>query len=330
MNRRRAISGLLAFFAMVGPSRAQVQRGTPFRVVTLPDLFPERRAWFSEDMRNLGWTEARDFVIVESRLQYGEWEPLADAARRIAANKPDVVLVTSTAYAVALHRVTATVPIVMHTSGYPVEAGLADGLARPGKNVTGNTVYAGAQVWGKLLQLLRETKPGINRISVLWTYVPPPFLRAEIEPGQAELRNASHLLGLKVHIVEAGKAQVTAALAEIEAEHPDALLLTSGLPYDVRPTVMQFAVTKRLPMIADAEWVSTFEPYPLLSYGAVLRELMRSSATYVHQILKGAKPGDLPIQQPAKYQLAINLKTAKAIGLTIPHELLLRADRVIE
>jgi putative tryptophan/tyrosine transport system substrate-binding protein len=123
---------------------------------------------------------------------------------------------------------------------------------------------------------------------------------------------------------------VTAALAEIDAERPDALLLTSGLPYDARSTVMQFVVTKRLPTIADLEWLSTFEPFPLLSYGPVLPELMRSAAEYIHKILKGSKAGDLPIQQPVKFEMVVNLKTAKAICLTVPQQLLINADKVME
>jgi putative ABC transport system substrate-binding protein len=332
MNRRDAVYALLALGAAISPLRvaAQATKGEkPFRIVTLSDLFPDHRGWFSDAMRDLGWIEERDFVIVESGVQWGQFE-LHDAVNRIVVDKPDLVLTFSTAYALAVHRAVATIPIVMWTSGYPVEAGVADSLARPGRNVTGNTAYAGTEIWGKLLQLLRDVKPAVKRISVLWTYVPPKFPRAEIEPCYAELRHAERSLDLKVHIVEAENDQVPGALAEIDGAMPGALLVTSGLALSQRSTVMQFAVRRRLPTITDGSWPATVEPHPLLAYSPNVPELFRSAAAYVDKVLKGAKPGDLPIQQPAKFQMVVNLRTAKAIGLAIPHDLLLRADRVIE
>jgi putative ABC transport system substrate-binding protein len=223
-----------------------------------------------------------------------------------------------------------SIPIVLSTAGYPVENGLAESLARPGKNVTGISAYAGTEIWSKLLQMLREAKPDIKRVSILWTYAPPLFPPSE--PGVAELRNAARVLGLQLHIAEAaGPDQVPGALAEIEAERPDALLLTSGnLAVKVRPAVMQFAVNNRLATIADAVWVIKVEPYPLLTYGTRQTDLTRSAVYYVDRILKGAQPGELPIQQPTKLELKVSLKTAKAIGLTVPPSLLARADEVIE
>ena len=280
-------------------------------------------------MRELGWTEGRGFVIYQSALQRGEWQ-LDEVVKRVVMSKPDLIVTVNTAYAVALHRVTATIPIVMLYSGYPVEIGLANSLARPGKNVTGNTSYAGLEVWSKLLQLLLEAKPDIKRVGVLWTYVPPAFPKEEIEPAYAELRNAERLLGIKVHIAELANAdQVQAALTAMDEKRPDALLLTSGFATNVglSSTVMQFAVKRQLPTITDAAW-SKVEP--LLVYGPVLRELVRSAAASVDKILKGAKPADLPIQQPAKFEMIVNLKTAKALGLTVPATLLARADEVVE
>ncbi len=306
----------------------------PFRILTLPDWLPASRGWFSDAMSDLGWAEGRDFIVVQSGFrgyQFSERQ-LDEAARRFVADKPDLIITITTAWALAAHRATATIPIVMYTSGYPVESGLADSLARPGKNVTGNSIYAGTEVWGKLLQLLYEAKPGVKRISVLWAYVPPAFAREEIEPCYVELRTAARSLDLKLHIVEVATAdQVPAALAEIEAERPDALLLAGRFALNVMSSITQFAVNSRLPTIVDSS-LSAFmvEPSPLLSYGPVFRELMRSAAASVDKILKGAKPGDLPIQQPAKFELEIDAKTAKAIELTIPQSLLLRADRLIE
>jgi|SRR5215813_4950179 len=245
---------------------------------------------------------------------------------------PDLIVVPSTAFALAAHRLTKTIPIVMLSSGYPVEAGLADSLARPGKNVTGNTSYAGAEIWAKLIQLLLEVRPETRRVSVLWTYVPPAFPKEEIEPCYAELRSAERSLGVRVHIVEIAETdKIALALARIEAEQPDALLLTSGVPVNLRSAIAQFAVDKRLPTITDSLWVTAVGPYPpLLSYGSMFTDLVRNSAAYVDKIMKGAKPGELPIQRPAKVVMTANLRTAKAIGLTIPPLLLARADEVFE
>jgi len=185
---------------------------------------------------------------------------------------------------------------------------------------------------GKLLQLLWEVKPSVNRVSVLWTYVPPQFPREEIDPCYAELRDAAGSLGLTLNIVEAASSdQVAGALAEIDAEQPDALLITGGVAVKLRPTVIEFAVKRRLPTITDGVWVVEIQPYhPLLGYGGLWPDLTRIAVNYVDRILKGAKPGELPIQQPSRFELAVNLKTARAIGLTVPPSLLARADKVIE
>jgi ABC-type uncharacterized transport system substrate-binding protein len=284
-------------------------------------------------MRNLGWMERRDFLAVPSgQALYGLPQLTDDAARRVVGDKPDLVLSHTTAYALALYRATASIPIVMVTSGYPVECGLASSLAKPGKNVTGNTIYAGVEVWGKLLQLLREVKPTTQRVGILLTYVPPAFPREEIEPCYAEIGRAERLLGLKLHIAEAADTdQIPAALRRVAADRPDALLLAGGFTFQVVSSIMQLAVQLRLPTIVDFQWpTGEVEPYPLLSYAPVYQELIRSAADYVDKILKGASPANLPIQRPAKFEMSVNLKTAKAINLTVPQGLLLRADRVIE
>jgi putative ABC transport system substrate-binding protein len=336
MNRRGVVSGLLALGIAIVPLRVTAQattRDKRFRIATLPDLSPQRRDQFLVAMRDLGWTERSDFLLVQSGLPSGAIFS-DEAAKRVVASMPNLILVQSVAHALAAHRATKTIPIVMLYSGYPVEAGLTDSLARPSKNVTGNSVYAGTEIWSKMIQLLLEARPATRRVGVLWTYVPPAYPKEEIEPCYAELRSAERSLGVKVHIAEAAKSeQVPAALAQIHAEQPDALLLTSLLPVNgnVRSTIMHFAVERRLPTIADYPRAVELEPHPpLLSYAPKPLELVRSAAVYVDKILKGAKPGELPIERPAKFAMIVNLKTAKAIGLTIPSELLLRADEVIE
>jgi putative ABC transport system substrate-binding protein len=334
MRRRDAVCTLLAVATFGGTwrARAQVNHAKPFRIATFPDFIsPATRDWFIDAMRELGWMEDRDFVIVSSGFQLDEPE-VNEAAIRVVAGKPDLVVTYATSNALALHRATSSIPIVAISFGYPVEAGVANSLARPGKNVTGNSFYAGTEIWGKLLELLHEVKPSTKRLSVLWTYVPPLFPREEIEPCYAELRNAARSLGLTLHIVEAATSdQVAGALTEIDAQQPDALLIAGGLAGKLRPTIMEFAVERRLPTITDGVWLIEIQPYhPLLGYGAQWPELTRIAVNYVDRILKGAKPGDLPIQQPSRFELAVNLKTARAIGLTMPPSLLARADKVMD
>ena len=220
----------------------------------------------------------------------------------------------------------------MWVSGFPVEGGVAVSLARPGKNVTGLTIYAGAEVFGKLVQFLREVKPSIKRIGAFCSYIPPFHPPEESALIIREIRDGGRTLGIDVRILEIAKPeQVEDALATVAAERMDALLLTGGVSMvPRRKEIMQFAVERRLPTITDVLWRGV-EISPLLSYGAPLGVLIRQETVYVDRILwGGAKPGDLPIQLPAKFELVINLNTAKALGLTIPPSLLARADEVIQ
>jgi putative ABC transport system substrate-binding protein len=254
------------------------------------------------------------------------------AVRRVVEEKPDLIFAANLGYVIAAHKLTKTIPIVMWISGFPIEGGVATSLARPGKNVTGLTIYAGAQVFGKLVQLLLEAKPGVRRVGALCTYVPPFHPSEEAEPIMQEIRDAGRSLGIDVRLfVIAKPEQTTDALARIAAERMEALLLTSGAStVSRRQEIMRFALERRLPTITDFRWFG-IEPQPLINYGAVPGLLIRQASTYVDRILwGGAKPGDLPIQLPSKFELIINLKTAKALELTIPQSLLGRADEVIQ
>lgn len=335
MRRREllaAIGSVTAFTwpcSLIGQLRVRDQL---LRIVTLPDIPPTIRGAFLDAMRELGWIEGRDFVVVTSGFQWGALDGIDDVVRRLTAENPDLFFVGTDAHALAVHRASTSIPVVLSAGGYPIHSGLAESLAKPGKNVTGISGYAGTEIWSKLLQLLREAKPDVKRIGVLWTYLPPVFPAAGVEPALAELKQAEGALGLMLHFANANDSeQVPAALAEIEAERPDALLLTSGgLAIPVRQTVMQFAVEHRLPTIADGVWSVNVNPYPLLTFGTPYTDLIRSATYYVDKILKGAQPRDLPIQQPAKVTLKVNLKTAAVMGMTIPPALLARADEVIE
>ena len=333
MNRRNTVLALLALGASIAPAhaRAQVSKtGKPFRIGIIPDLTEIRHEQISAALRELGWVPGRDFVLFQSGIEYGRDIELS--VKRVVDEKPDLIFAANTGYIIAAHRLTKTIPIVMWSVGYPVEAGLAESLARPGKNVTGMASYAGTGIFGKLLQLIGETKPGIKRIGVLWSYVPPLHPREEIEPCYRALREAAKLLGVEIRILEIEKPEQTQnALTAVVTGRMDALLLTAGPPLGARrQEVMNFTIEKRLPTIADFPWIG-IEPPPLLRYSPLPITVIRQAAGYVDRILRGgAKPGDLPIQQPAKFELVISLKTAKALSLTIPQSLLLRADEVIE
>ena len=289
------------------------------------------RSVFVSAMKDAGWMEGRDFLIVESGHPFGA-QHVEEAARAMVKGEPDLIVTLGTSRALAAHRQTKAIPIVMWTSGYPVEVGLANSLARPGKNVTGNTFYAGTGVWAKMVELLREAKPDIKRIGVLWGYAPPAFLVEEIEPPKREILHAAGALGLSAQIVEYASAGAAfAAASAVGGTRPDAVILAGrGSLGSERQRVMRFLMEKRWLTIADSQWPMADEPYPLLAYGASFDVLMRQAAFYVDRILKGTAPGELPIQRPSKIDLIVSLKTATAIGLALPRSIVLRADRVIE
>ena len=330
--RRREFLGVLGG-AAVWPLAARAQNSTKtFRIAVSPDFDTQTADWFSAGMHDHGWTVGRDLIIEQFGVKLSDLQ-LGEAAQRVVASKPDLIVTISTAHALALQRATGSIPIVMLSSGYPVEAGVADSLSKPGRNVTGNALYAATGVWGKMLQLLHDAKPTVERVGVLWTYVVPAFPKAEVEPCLAELERGARSLGLKLHIVEVPNSnQLQAAFAEIERGKPDGLVLTSLFTTpDALSVATQFAVDKRLPTIIDFDWAPYgLSPLPLLSYAPDSRGLVLRGAATVDKILRGSKPGDMPIQNPDRFEMVVDLKTAKAIGLSLPEGFLLLADKVIE
>lgn len=331
MNRRDTLLALLALGAAPAALRAQpAPRAKPFRIGMLPGHNEPYRKLVAGLIGEFGWIEGRDFILVVLDSEYRS-DQMDAAARRMVAANPDLILVGGNGYTHAAQRLTTTIPIVVVACGYPVEDGLVKSLARPGGNITGISLYVDRGIWGKLVELLRDAKPGIKRVGVLEDYVPPHCLRETTELGLRQMRQDAATLGIKLHIVEVPfPDRLPAALAKIEAARPDALIATSGPGLWVwHQRVAQFAVDKRLPLITDFPWLPV-DPYPMLVYGPSGTELTRNAVSYVDRILKGAKPGDLPMQLPSKFELVVNLKAAKAIGLTIPQLFLLRADAVIE
>lgn len=322
MRRREFIT--LVGGAATWPLAARPENGSKiFRISLYPGLAPQIVDWFIAEIQSHGWKQGRDFSIE----QFGA--DLREGAQLVVASKPDLIVTVATAHTLAVQRLTSTTPIVMLSSGYPVEAGLADSLARPGKNVTGNALYASAGVWGKMLQFLHDARPSIKQVGVVWSYVMPAFPKEEIEPCFAELNKAAHSLGLKLHIVEAWPPNFKRGLAEIEAGRPEALVLTSFLTPDQMSASAQFALDKRVPAVTDYDWAQIgISPLPLLSYGPPFRDLVARAAISIDKILRGAKPGDLPIQNPDKFEMVVNLKTAQAIGVSLPERFLMLADKV--
>lgn len=332
MRRREALAVIAAL--SIAPRLFAQSRGVArrFRIGTVFRLLPEVRERLAVAFRKHGWDEGREYVLVG--LDSDPSHRFDENVGSILAKGVDLLIVLSTAAAVAAHRQTKTVPVVMIFSGYPVEAGVADSLARPGRNVTGNSTYAGLGIWGKMLELLHDAKPGIKRVGVLWSYVPPAFPKEEIAPLADEYAQAEARLGLRLHRVDVERAdQIAAALKSIDAAKPDALVLTSGPAlWSTRQQILRFAEQRRLPTIADVPQLPGDKGLrPLLTYSPLLDNLRDQAIEYAVRILRdGAKPGELPIRLPAKFDLVVNLKAAKAIGIAIPQSVLLRADSVID
>jgi putative ABC transport system substrate-binding protein len=277
---------------------------------------------FQQGPREGGYVEGQN-ILIERRYSEGKAERFPDLAAELVGLQVDVIVATSTPAAKAANQATGTIPIVMVNVGDPVGSGLVASLAHPGGNVTG--LSSQAVYGGKLLQLLHELAPGASRVAVIWDPSNPPQLPVlkDVESSGQALRIEIRAYPVRSH------EELEVALAAIERERATAFLPFDGqVPTVNRRRVIEFAARKRLPAIYAGR------PYTdaggLMSYGPNLPDLFRRASNYVAKILKGAKPGDLPVEQPTKFELVINLKTAKALGLTIPPSLLQRADQVIE
>jgi putative ABC transport system substrate-binding protein len=276
-----------------------------------------------ERLRELGYVEGRN-VVLEYRWAEGKLDRLTELATELAASKVDVITALSTPAALAARTATRTIPIVFTGVGDPVGAGVVPSLARPGGNATGVSLLA-TELTGKRLELLREIVPGVARVAMLWNDTNPGMvLRAQ------ETRDAAPRLGVIVQSVGVHDLiDFETAFVGIESWQADALLtLVDPFTREHRKRIVDFAAQHRLPAIYEArEFV---EAGGLVSYGPSLLATQRRAAEYIDKIFKGAKPADLPVEQPAKFELLIDLKAAKALNLTIPPSVILRADEVIE
>jgi putative ABC transport system substrate-binding protein len=272
-------------------------------------------------LRDLGYVEGRN-IALEYRYAEGRPERVSELALQIASVKPDVLVVLGGDLVPSMKHATATVPIVMLTSQDPVEAGVVASFARPGGNLTG-VAFVSSETAGKRLQFLKEAVPSLTRVAVLWN---PDHPDGEYRnTGAAARRLGIHVQSLEVRRPDDFDAVFQAAIRE----RAEALLVASSrFMNSNRSRVLEFAGKQRVPLVTG--WGPWARAGSFMSYGPDLDTLVRRAATHVDRILRGAKPADLPVEQPTKFELVINLKTARALGLTIPQSLLLRADQVIE
>jgi putative tryptophan/tyrosine transport system substrate-binding protein len=278
---------------------------------------------FREGLRDLGYLEGQN-IAFEYRTADGVPERLAEAVTDLARRPVDVIATYGTAPSIAAKAATTTIPIMMIAVGDVVRTGLVQGLAHPGGNITGNTIL-GPEVQPKRLQLFKGAVPALSRVALLWN---PD--NASNRLVAEEIRAAAPTLGMTFTVVPVRRAdELDGALAAMMRERPDGLMVTGDPLHQVHlGRIINFLVNNRLPSLFLLR--ENVVAGGLMSYGASLPDLFRRGAGYVHRILQGTKPADLPIEQPTKFDLIVNLKTAKALGLTIPESFLLLANEVIE
>ncbi len=289
--------------------------------------FPQLTEAFRQGLRDLGYVEGRN-IVIEYRFAEGKPERLAVLAAELVALNVDVIVTAGgTPAALAAKQATTSVPIVFIAAGDPMTSGLVNSLARPGGNLTGLSLLF-PELIGKCLEQLKQAVPGVSRVAVLWEPGEVPERAERVILKEARL--AAQRLGVRLQFVEArAPADVDRAFAEMTRARAGALtVLSTPMFARERRRLVDLAAKNQLPTVFSfREYV---DAGGLMSYGPDLADLSRRAATYVDKILKGAKPGDLPVEQPTKFELVVNLKTAKTLGITIPPPLLLRADKIIE
>ncbi len=334
MISRRAFLGTVAGAVLAARFAAEAQQaGKVYRVGFIAMAVPvaemagpnPAQPWvraFLQEMRARGYVEGQNFIL-ERRSLESRLERAAGVVAELVSLKVDVIMTTIDPMTQEAKRITTAVPIVMVGSSAPVEVGLVASLARPGGNVTGLTLDTGLEMEGKRLELLKDALPGVSRVACIGDK-----LYWESGWGRSA-QTAARQLGLTLLVAEYQPGDYKGAFGFIERERPDAII-AAFTPHNLvyRRLITEFAAKKRLPgMYAAREFV---EAGGLMSYGIDVREVYRHAAIYVDKILKGAKPADLPIERPTKFEFVINLKTAKALGLTIPQSLLIRVDELIQ
>ena len=320
---------ILAVSIFVGPLAAEAQAGEVARVGYINPGYPSdpirlrRFEAFRQGLRELGYVEGRN-IAIESRWAEGNYDRYPAFAADLVRLKVHVIVTVGGAATKAAKQVTATIPIVMSLVTEPVESGLVSSLARPGGNVTGTSMMA-SDLAGKQFEMLKQAVPKASRVALLWNPANPG--------GAAQLREAktaARALGLRLQALEARAPQeIDSAFAAMTRERADALVvLGDAILYNQRKQIAELAAKSRLPSASALREYA--EAGGLIAYGTDSLDLERRSTAFVDKILKGAKPADLPVEQPTKFELVINLKTAKALGLMIPQSILVLADEVIQ
>jgi len=320
---RRTFLGTLTGGLLAAPRAVEAQQAGKVAKIGVLEFGGSTNSAFGQQLRELGYIEGQN-LILEHRFAEGRAERLPDLAAELVRLKVDVIVAGGTPPPLAAKHATSTIPIVMAAAGDPVRTGLVANLARPGGNVTGLSTST-PDLAAKRLELLKEVVPGVSRVAVLWNAA-NPFTVLNMRETEA----AARTLGLHVQSLEVrGLDDFDNALpAAIRGRAGALIVVDDPLTCLHRERLGDFAAKNRLPtMYGFRQCAGTGG---LMSFGASLADLYRRAAIYVDKILKGAKPRDLPVEQPTNFELVINLKTAKALGLTIPPSVLQRADQVIE
>src|SRR6516165_1095885 len=330
MIKRREFITLLGGAVASGPLAARAQQASKIPRIGVLSPGPYEPAAtldaFQQGVRELGYTEGQNIAI---ERRYGDWklDRLRSLAAELVASNVDLIVARSTTAARVAKEATDTIPIVAIAMADPIEDGLVASLARPGGNVTGTT-FLGAELVAKRLQLLRDVIPGLSRVAALWH--PHAYSERTMAGILKEVEAAARTLGMQLQLVPADSPDdIAGAFAAMTREHAEALLvLPSPMLFGEYGRIVSMTANSRLPAMGAArEFVDVGG---LMSYGVNLPDLAKQTATYVDKILRGATPAELPVEQPTKFELVINLKTARELGLTISREFLLIADDVVE
>jgi putative ABC transport system substrate-binding protein len=324
LDRRTFARGTALTLVAVALRSHAERNGATRRIGFLTPGPNPREPAFWQGMRELGYVEDKSFVVVR-RSAEGDLARLPDLAVQIVKEKPEVIVAIASAAAIAAKQATSTIPIVVVGSSDPIATGLVGNLAHPTGNVTGTSTLT-ASAAGKLIELVRQLLPGAKRVAAFWD----PVNAASQQLRLGETLIAAAQLGLLVRIIELHKANdLDVAFTALESERPDAVMATGDTFFLANAErVAQLGIAHRLPVFSSSRVLT--EAGSLASYGPDQAALARRSAVYVQKILNGVKPNDLPIEQPTKFEVVVNARTAKALGLSLPQSILLRADRVIQ
>jgi putative ABC transport system substrate-binding protein len=326
--KRREFFGLVGGVVVAWPLAARAQQAAKVRRIgflartSAASLSPLVDS-FRQGLRNLGWVEGNN-ISIEYQFGDGQFNRLGELAAALVRLNVDVIVTVDTPPTQAAKSATSTIPIVIAVSADPVGAGLVESLAHPGGNITGLSLLA-PDTDQKNLEIVKEALPKATRVAMIFD----PNNRG-MTLRLAAVQTAANRLGIAMQSMAAPSSDALAeALTAAAGNPPDALIVLSPIYAAHRDAIIEFTTKTSVPLIFDTRGLAG-EPGALLSYGADLSALFLKAASYVDRILKGATPADLPVEQPTKFQLAINLKTAAALGITVPPTLLVRADEVIE